>query len=148
MASDQDTFAQANHNFMTGNINALNSTATDIKVALLSSSYTPSQTSDDNWGELSSHEITGNNYTSPGASLSSKTVTTSSLATTFDADDVTWSNSSITAYYAILYDNTSSDSSMKKLLTYTDFGGSKVSDGGDFTIQWNSSGIFTITAST
>ena len=148
MASDQDTYVQANYNFMTSNVNALNSTLTDIRVALLSSAYTADVQNDDNWGEISSLEITGNNYSSPGAELTTKSVTASGQEVVFNADDVTWSNSSITAYYAVVFDNTSTAAANKKLLSYTDFGGAKIADGGDFTIQWSTAGIFSITAST
>ena len=65
---------------------------------------------------------------------------------TFDADDVAWANSTITARYAVIYDATPAADADKKLLAYVDFGADKSSSSGTFQITWNASGIFTVTA--
>lgn len=115
-----------------------------IKVALTTSTYTPSQDTHDYFNDIT-NEVTGTGYTAGGATLASKTVTYTSGTNTqaFDAADVTWSASTITARYAIIYDSTGT-SSTSALIGYVDFGADVISSGGDFTIQWNASGIFTI----
>lgn len=115
-----------------------------IKVALTTSTYTPNQDTHDYFNDIT-NEVTGTGYTAGGATLASKTVTYTSGTNTqaFDAADVTWSASTITARYAIIYDSTGT-SSTSALIGYVDFGADVISSGGDFTIQWNASGIFTI----
>ena len=118
-----------------------------IKVALTTSSYTPNQDTHDYFDDIT-NQVVGTGYTSGGATLASKTVNYDSgtNVTTFDAADVTWSTSTITARYAIIYRDTGVTST-SPLIGYVDFDADVVSSGGDFTIQWNASGIFTITVS-
>lgn len=118
-----------------------------IKVALTTSSYTPNQDTHDYFDDIT-NQVVGTGYTAGGATLASKTVNYDSgtNATTFDAADVTWSTSTITARYAIIYRDTTV-ASTSPLIGYVDFGADVISSGGDFTIQWNASGIFTITVS-
>lgn len=113
-----------------------------IKVALLTSSYTPD--ADHNiWTEISGDEVSGDGYTAGGATLANKTVTQDDVNDKgyFDADDVTWANSTITARYAVLYDDTLIN---KDLLCVFDFVSDQSSSSGDFTISWNASGIVEI----
>ena len=118
-----------------------------IKVALTTSSYTPNQDTHDYFDDIT-NQVVGTGYTAGGATLASKTVNYDSgtNVTTFDAADVTWSTSTITARYAIIYRDTGVTST-SPLIGYVDFDADVVSSGGDFTIQWNASGIFTITVS-
>lgn len=118
-----------------------------IKVALLSSSYTPNQDSDDYWNDVSSYEVTGTGYTAGGATLANKslTYTSGTNVTKFDADDVSWTSSTITARYAVIYDSTGT-ASTSALIGYVDFGSNQSSSSGTFSIVWDSAGIFTTTA--
>jgi len=116
---------------------------TVVKCALLTSGYTPSQTSHIDWTDVSAGEITGTGYTAGGATLTSKTVATLTLTTTFDAADVYWTNATFTARYAILYLPTAPVGPAKWLILYVDFGEDKTVTNGTFGINWNSSGIFT-----
>jgi len=118
-----------------------------IKVALVSSSYTPNQDSHDYWDDVSSYEVTGTGYTAGGATLASKTVgyTSGTNVTKFDAADVSWTSSTITARYAVVYLSTGS-SSTSPLIAYVDFGSDQSSSSGTFSISWSASGIFTTTA--
>lgn len=116
-----------------------------IKVALTTSSYTPDKDAHDNFDDVT-NEVTGTGYTAGGASLANKTVTvdnTNDLGK-FDADDVTWSTSTITARYAVIYKSTGT-ASTSKLIGVIDFGSDKSSSAGNFTIQWSASGILTLT---
>jgi hypothetical protein len=87
-----------------------------------------------------------NGYTTGGAALTNVAVTTvTTNDAKFDADDVTWSASggSITASYAILYNDTDTNDPP---VAFIDFGASESAGSGtDFLIVWNASGIFTWT---
>jgi hypothetical protein len=88
----------------------------------------------------------GTGYTAGGQSLSNVAVTTvTTNDAKFDADDLTWtaSGGSITASYAIIYNDTDADDPP---IAFIDFDGSQsAGDGTDFKIVWNASGIFTFT---
>ena len=117
-----------------------------IKVALVSSSYTPDQDAHDYWNDVSSYEVTGTGYTAGGATLASKTATYDSATNVviLDAADTTWASSTITARYAVIYDSTGT-SSTSPLIGYVDFGSDQSSTSGNFTITWDSTGIVRIT---
>jgi hypothetical protein len=53
-----------------------------------------------------------------------------------DFDDTTWSSSSITARWAIVYDDNATTPTANAALIVLDFGSDKSSSSGDFTIQW------------
>lgn len=113
----------------------------DIKVALLANTY--NFNSDHNvFADVSSHEISGTGYTAGGVSLTNKTVTQNDTSDkgVFDADDVTWTNATITARYAVIYNNTLTN---KDLVGVVDFGGDVSVTNGNLTIQWNANGILT-----
>jgi len=113
--------------------------ADTIKCALLSSSH--SFNADNNtWSDISANEISGTGYTAGGASLANKSVTQDNTndKAKFDADNVTWSNATITAHYAVLYDDTLTNDD---LIACFDFGSDKSSSSGNFTIEWDSNGI-------
>jgi len=118
-----------------------------IKVALLSSSYTPDQDAHDYWNDVSTYEVTGTGYTSGGATLASKTATYDSATNVviLDAADTTWASSTITARYAVIYDDSGATAGAKALVGYVDFGADQSSTNGNFTITWDSTGIVRIT---
>lgn len=117
-----------------------------IKVALLTSSYTPDQDAHDYFNDVSSFEVSGTGYTSGGNTLGSKTATYDSATNVIvlDAADTTWSSSTITARYAVIYDSTGT-SSTSALIGYVDFGSDQSSTNGNFTITWDATGIVRIT---
>ena len=118
-----------------------------IKVALATSSYTPDQDNDQTWSQVSAYEASGTGYTAGGAALSGKTITYDGTnnVTVLDADDVTWANSTITARYAVIYDDKGASDTEKVLLGYVDFGVNQSSTNGNFTITWDAAGIFRFT---
>jgi hypothetical protein len=118
-----------------------------IKVALLSSSYTPNQDTHDYFDDVSSFEVTGTGYTTGGITLASKTSTYDGTNNVIilDAADVTWSSSTITARYAVVYDDSGASAASKALIGYVDFGSDQSSTNGNFTITWDSTGIVRIT---
>ena len=118
-----------------------------IKVALLTSSYTPNQDTHDYYDDVVANEVTGTGYTSGGNTLSSKTITYDGTNNVIilDAADVTWSSSTITARYAVVYDDSGASNAAKALIGYVDFGSDQSSTNGNFTITWDSTGIVRIT---
>lgn len=115
-----------------------------IKVMLCTSGYTPNQGTHAYKSSVT-NEVTGTGYTAGGDTLGSKTVTVSGNVFTFDAADVTWPGSTLTARYAVIYDSTGTDAT-SPLLAYVDFGTDVSTTGATFTITWAAGGIFTATA--
>lgn len=121
-----------------------------IKVILLSASYTPDIDSHTRYGQVSAHEVSvagsPTGYPSGGqavsASLAFSTDTANDRAA-FDAGDITWSSSTITARYAVLVKVRSAglNKDLDNLIGYIDFGSNQSSSNGNFTIQWDSLGI-------
>lgn len=113
------------------------------KVALLSSGYTPSKTHSF-FSDLT-NEVTGSGYSAGGATLGNKAVTRddTNLWATFDADDATWTTSTITARYAVIYQSTGV-AGTSPLLALIDFGSDITSSASTFTLPFNASGIFRI----
>jgi hypothetical protein len=117
-----------------------------IKVMLCTSAYTPNQDAHIYKSSITG-EVTGTGYTAGGATLTNKTMTYDGATNTIklDADDVVWVSSTITARYAVIYDDTGTDST-STLLGYIDFGEDKISSAGDFKITWDTAGIFAVVA--
>jgi len=119
-----------------------------IKVALVTSSYTPNQDTHDYFDDVSSNEVSGTGYTAGGNTLANKSVTYTSgtNVTKFDADDTSWTSSTITARYAVIYDASPGSNATRPLIAYVDFGSDQSSSNGTFSIVWDAAGIFTTTA--
>lgn len=117
----------------------------DIKVALVTVTYTPDIDVHEDFADIT-NEVVGTGYTAGGKSLTTKSVTVDdgNDRAVFDADDVTWTASTITARAAILYKNTGV-AATSTLIAYFDFGSDQSSSAGDFTIEWNATGILTLT---
>lgn len=118
-----------------------------IKVALLTNAYTPDQDAHNYFDDVVANEVTGTGYTAGGLTLANKTNTYNGATNVIvlDADDVTWSSSTITARYAIVYDATPATNATKPLIGYVDFGSDQSSSNGNFTITWDATGIVRVT---
>jgi hypothetical protein len=118
-----------------------------IKVALVTSGYAPDQDVHDYWDDVESFEASGTGYVAGGETLTNKTSTYDAPTNviTLDADDVTWSNSTITARYAVVYDASGGSSATNPLIGYVDFGSNQSSSNGNFTITWDATGIVRVT---
>jgi len=108
-----------------------------IKVALVADTYTPNIDTDEFWGDVSANEASGSNYTAGGATLGTKTVTYDAANNRVDLDaaDVVWANATVTARYAVIY-NDSPGAGSKNLLGYVNFGQNETATAGNFTITW------------
>lgn len=120
-----------------------------VKIALLDSGYTPDQDAHDFFDDVEAEEISGTGYTAGGATLASKTLTYTggTNVVKFDAADVTWTTSTLTARYAVIYVVKGGASSADPLLFYIDFGADVSTTAGTFQITFDAAGIATITAS-
>ena len=117
--------------------------ADSIKIALLKAAYTPDK-DHDVWSDVSTHEVAGTGYTTGGAVLANCSVTqddANDLAK-LDADDPVWEGATLTGdnapQYAVIYDDTLGT---KDIICIFDFGEAIACNGGDFTVQFNASGI-------
>jgi|TARA_S200002703_G_C3623652_1_gene191523 hypothetical protein len=109
-----------------GNLEALT-----LKCALYDNTATLDQntTAYTTANEISS---SGTNYTTGGATLTNVAITTDGTTAIFDADNVSFSNATISAQAALIYNANNSNSSIAVL----DFGGVKTSTNGTFELQF------------
>jgi len=113
-----------------------------IRVALVTSTYTPNEDTHEFFDDIT-NEVVGTGYTADGEVLAgcAVTVDTTNDWAEYDATDVTWGSSTITARGAVVYKDTGTPST-SPLISYVDFGSDKVSSDGDFKIQWHGDGVF------
>jgi len=115
-----------------------------IKVALVTSSYTPDIDAHDNYDDITNEVANGNGYTTGGATLSvTVSVDNTDDEGVFDATDTSWTTSTITARGAVIYKSTGVGST-SKLICYIDFGSDKSSSSGTFQITWAAEGILNL----
>ena len=113
---------------------------TVIKCALVTSTYTPDIDTHTDFSTHITNEVTGSTgYTAGGETLAGTAVTvdTTNDWAEYDATDVTWTTSTITARGAVVYASVGGD-----LICYVDFGTDKISSAGDFKITWHADGVF------
>lgn len=115
------------------------------KVALLADTYAPDQDAHVHWSDVSTHEVTGTGYTAGGATLTTPEVSYdgASNTVTLSGDNVSWTTSTITARYVVIYQDTGT-ASTSVLCGFSDLGENKSSSNGDFNLNWSSSGIFEV----
>lgn len=127
----------------------LNLGGSNLYVMLLSGTYDGSTDTNSRThtvtGDLAGHEVVGTAYIRGGQNLTSCVVGVAGLAGSndeayFDAADVTYSSSTITASGAVIWQSGGSASNAY-LVTWLDLGANQVSSNGTFQIQWNSEGI-------
>ena len=112
----------ATHNFTNG--------ANSFKLALYTSSASLGAATT---AYATTNEASGTNYTAGGAALTNVTPTTSGTTALTDFADLTFSNATVTANGALIYNDTASGDPAVVVLA---FGGDKTSTAGDFTIQF------------
>lgn len=104
-----------------------------IKVALIKSTHTGTYDSSiSNYSDLvnNSDEVVGTGYTAGGVFLSGASIILDGNTACVDFSDETISSASISAIGALLYN----DSKQRRSIAVLDFGETKVSTNGDFTI--------------
>jgi len=137
--------ASAVYNEFKKEIGIINWETASIKVMLVTSSYSLDIDNHNFKSDIDALavEAEGDGYTAGGQPLNNKTITRDDDNdwVRFDADDVIWENSTITARGAIIYLDTG-DATTSTLVAYVDFVTDKSSSSGDFVIQWHSDGIY------
>ena len=124
-------------------VGSINWETDNIKAMLVDNTYAPNIDTETNITDIDALlvEISGAGYSAGGGTIAGKTITVDNALdlAIYDATDLTWSAATFTAKGAVIYDVTSGD-----LITYLDFGADKSATGGDFILQWHSSGVFRI----
>lgn len=110
----------ATHNFTA-------STGDVFKIALYTSAATYGAATT---AYSATNEITGTGYTAGGNTLTNVTPTTTGTTAFTDFADTTWTNATITANGALIYNSSKANRTVAAL----SFGGDKTSTAGDFTI--------------
>lgn len=105
-------------------------TAHTFRIALYTSSATLGASTT---AYTATNEVSGTGYTAGGNVLDSATVTLSGTTAFVDFADETWPTATITARYALIYNDTAAGNPAVAVL---DFGGDKTSTGADFTVQF------------
>lgn len=118
-----------------------------LKVMLCTSSYSVNQDTHQYKSDVT-NEVSGTGYSAGGATLGSVTVTYAGAGNTLtlDAADTSWTTSTITARYAVIYDSTPGSDATRPLIGYVDFGADVSTTSGTFQITWDSTGIVVWTA--
>lgn len=116
-----------------------------INVMLVTSSYVPDQDLHTKRSDIT-NEVTGTGYTAGGTALATKVVSVDNVDNegVFDADDVSWPSSTITARGAVLYKSRGGVATADELLCYFDFTTDQISSNGNFNVAWNAEGILNL----
>ncbi len=122
----------------------INFVSDTIKCALVTSSYTPNIDTHEYFSHVT-NEVSGGGYSAGGATLANKSVSQDNADNegVFDANDVSWTNSTLTARAAVLYKSTGV-SATSPLIAYIDFGENKSSSDSTFLIEWSAEGILNL----
>lgn len=123
----------------------INLTSDTIKLALLTSSYTPNADTDDFFDDVSTYEVANSGtYSAGGATL---TVTVSQDNTddeaVFDATDISFTSATITARYGVIYKSTGV-AGTSPLICLIDFGSNQISTGGTWALSFAAEGILNL----
>jgi hypothetical protein len=120
----------------------------DIRMTLHTSTFAPDQDADLWFSDVSNELSTAGGYTVGGVALANKTVayTAGTNTVTFDADDITISNSTLTWRTAVLVDATPGTAGTNPVLAYYQGDADTVSTGGPTTITVAAGGLMTFVA--
>lgn len=95
--------------------------------------------------DVAGYEITGTGYVAGGQALPNKVVVQDDVLNQgkFDAGDVNWAASTLTARYAVIYKDTG-NAATSPLICCFDLGTDRSSVNNNFTIQWHAEGILNL----
>lgn len=116
--------------------------AEDNNIMLVTDTFTPDFDAHDFRADVT-NEVSGTGYTAGGKAYTGTEITLSGGVLTFDAADVSWTSSTITARGSILYRTTGVAANDELFMAHT-FGSDVSSTSGTFTVAWNASGLFTL----
>lgn len=119
-----------------------------LKVAIVTSAYTPNQNTHDFWDDVSANQVSGSNYTAGGNALATVTTTMDGSGNvTVDADDPSVWTQHASGFtngrrYIVYYDTGTGSTS--RLVGYSaDAGADFGNVAGDLTLTLNASGLYT-----
>lgn len=144
-AGDYHTFYEAKAFLIDGGFES----ADDVKVALVTSATTPTQSTATPTLSDFTEVTAGGNYTAGGisiGSLGSLITQSSGLVTADSATNPSWAqhaSNPTNARWAIVYNDTDATD---QAIGYVDLGTTIDMTAGSLTITWNASGLFTISA--
>lgn len=93
---------------------------------------------------FAANEVSGTGYTDKGNTLANKLITSSTIFSKFDADDVIWASSTIAARFAILWKQGIANGITNPLILMVlldDTPSDVASSNSNFSVLWNSEGI-------
>lgn len=137
MAVTIDAYDQLIELMSDGYIDMDDATANTFKMGLLNNSHTFTATNTA-WASISANEITGTGYTAGGQGLTSVTWAHTTGTVKWDSADVSWTAGAggITAYHAVIYDDTTTGSPVDALMIDINFGQVETAgDGTDFIVS-------------
>jgi hypothetical protein len=124
---------------MLSNTTAMDLTLTTNKAALYTNVLTPNFDTDATYA--ATNEVVGSGYTAGGIALTTPTVAVATSVLTWNAANLSWATSTITARAAIYY----AAGVTNELIYLQTFGADVTSTAGTFQVTQNASGIVTIT---
>lgn len=124
-------------------------TSDTLKLGIVDDTLTPTAAdATPTWGDYSANEVgTGGNYVADGVTLTTVTYTEASGVATLDADNVSidqHASGFTDGHWAILYNSTHASGAA---IGFIDLGGPVSEVAGPVQVNWNASGIFTLTIS-
>lgn len=114
-----------------------------LRCALLTSGHTP-DTGHAVYADVAGDEVSGAGYTAGGKALSHVTWTLSDTTAVLGADDPNWTAATVTARYAAIYADKTTDGQVDPLLCLLDFGDETGVIGGTFAVTFDASGILAL----
>jgi hypothetical protein len=123
-----------------------------IKLALVTSSYTPDQDAHQYWSSVVANDMAASgDYTANGVALAGLTsgYTAGTNVTKLSANNLTIGNTGAVTgafRYGVIYDSTPATDATRPLVAWVDFGAQTVANA-IITITWNAAGIVTFTVS-
>lgn len=123
----------------------LNVEADALKLMLTTSTYAPSQ-ANDRYQSSVTNEVSGSGYVAGGVALTGVAATDAAGVYTLSANTVDFGILTVAGIrICVLYDSTPGTAATNPLIWFWDIGADNSPAGVDFQLQWNASGIFTIT---
>lgn len=115
-----------------------------LKAMLVTSSYTFSDAHD--FASDITFEVTGGNYVAGGQQVTGISVTEAAGTTTVDGNNPLWAQhvSGFTDARGLVFYRDTGTPSTSQLVCFVDFISDKGNVNGDFSAEWNVSGIFTV----
>jgi hypothetical protein len=143
-------YGQALENVLDGTIDLASDS---FRMALVGTGYTPNQSTDDTWSDISSNEISGTGYTTHGKAVT-LSQSRSGLVVTVDCDDQSWTSSTLSSVaYAVIVRDADDNGSLATTdipMWYCELedGSSVSTTSGTLSVTINASGLYTLTAGT